>query len=185
MKAFISLSIVIVFALITLWLQNAFKDSPLITAQKQKHFPDYFMDGFSVQQMDKNGVPAYELHAVKLQHYSDSDSSEVTLPRIEIHDQRGNWSVVAERAVVYGDTDIIHLYDQVKIRRESTPQQTALLIETSYLKIDPHKKLAETDQPAHISTDALELNSLGMAFDGKRDILKLTSNVRGTHAPVK
>ena len=59
MKTFISLSIVIVFALITLWLQNAFKDSPLITAQKQKHFPDYFMEGFSVQQMDENGVPAY------------------------------------------------------------------------------------------------------------------------------
>ena len=185
MKTFISLSIVMVFALLTLWLQNAFKDTTLMPVAKQKHFPDYFMDGFSVQQMDKDGEPAYVLTADRLQHFSDSDNSEVQLPRIEIHDLRGNWSVVAKRAVVYGGSDIIQLYEQVKIRRQGTPQQPTLAIDTSYLKIDPNKKLAETTQPTHITSGTLVLDSQGMVFDSNRDILKLTSNVRGSYAPVK
>ena len=185
MKTFISLAIVTVFALITLWLQDAFKDSPLITPVKQKNFPDYFMDDFSVQQMDKDGVPAYVLRAAKLQHFSGSDNSEITAPHIEIHDLRGNWSVVADRATVFGDSDIIHLHDKVRIHRESTPNQTALVIETDFLQIDARKKIAETDRPARITTSTMELSTLGMAFDGNRDILKLNSTVRGTYAPVK
>ncbi|MBI3186844.1 MAG: LPS export ABC transporter periplasmic protein LptC [Gammaproteobacteria bacterium] len=185
MKTFISLSIVIVFALITLWLQDAFKETTLVPEQKQKHFPDYFMDGFAVTQMNKQGLPAYVFRADRLQHYSDNNSSEITAPHIEIHDERGNWSIVAERAVVYGETDIIHLYDQVKIRREQTPQQEGLAIDTSYLKIDTRKKIAETDHLAHVSTSTLELDTNGMVFDSTRDILKLTSNVRGIYAPPK
>lgn len=185
MKTFISLSIVIVFALITLWLQDAFKETPLVPEQKQKHFPDYFMDGFAVTQMNEQGLPAYVFRAERLQHYSDNNSSEITAPHIEIHDQRGNWSIVAARAIVFGETDIIHLYDQVEIRREKTPQQDGLAIDTSYLKVDTRKKIAETDRNAHISTGALKLESRGMMFDSTRDILKLTSSVKGSYAPSK
>jgi len=185
MKTFLSLSVVIFFALITLWLQDAFKETPLVPEQKPKHFPDYFMEDFSVTQMNEQGIPAYVFQAKRLQHYSDNNTSEVTAPHIEIHDQRGNWSIVADRAVVFGNTDIIHLYDQVKIRREKTPQQTGLAIDTSYLQIDTQNKIAETDKPAHISTGTLELDTRGMVFDSTQDILKLTSNVRGTHVQPK
>jgi len=185
MKTFISLSIVIVFALITLWLQDAFKETPLVPKTKQKHFPDYFMEDFSVTQLNEQGIPAYVLRAARVQHYSDNNSSEITAPHVEMHDQQGNWSIVAERAVIFGNTDIIHLYDQVKIRREKSAQREELTIDTSYLEIDTQKKIAETDRPAHISTGSMELDSQGMVFDGTRDILKLTSNVRGTHVPPK
>ena len=57
MKAFISLSIVIVFALITLWLQNAFKDSPLITTQKQY--------SKTVHNKKSNTIIHYNLHAMR------------------------------------------------------------------------------------------------------------------------
>lgn len=185
MKTFISLSVVIFFALITLWLQDAFKETPLAPKIKQKHFPDYFMEDFSVTQMNEQGVPAYVLRAARVQHYSDDNSSEIIAPHVEMRDPQGDWSVAAGRAVVFGDTDIIHLYDQVKIRREKSAQRDELAIDTSYLKIDAQKKLAETDQPAHISTSSMELDSQGMVFDGARDILKLTSSVRGTHVPSK
>jgi lipopolysaccharide export system protein LptC len=185
MKTFISLSVVIVFALITLWLQDAFKETPLVQKVKQKHFPDYFMDEFSVTQLDEAGLPTYVMHAAKLQHYSDNNSSEITTPLIEMHDPRGNWTVAAERAVVFGETDIIHLYDQVKIRREKSPQQAGLTIDTNYLKIDARNKIAETDQPAQIRTDTMQIDSRGMVFDSSRDILKLTANVRGMYVPQK
>ncbi|MDQ1363658.1 MAG: lipopolysaccharide export system protein LptC [Pseudomonadota bacterium] len=185
MKAFASLSIVIVLALFTLWLQDAFRETPLVPGARQKHFPDYFMEDFSLTQMNEQGLPAYVLRASRLQHYSDNNSSEITAPFIEIHDRQGDWSVTARRAVVYGETDIIHFYDDVKIRREKTPQREELAIDTSYLKIDAPKKIAETDQPTHIRSGRLELDTRGMLFDNSRDILKLTSSVKGHYAPSK
>lgn len=185
MKTFTSLSVVIVFALITLWLQDAFKETPLLIKTKRQHFPDYFMNEFSATQMNEQGQPGYIFRAAKLQHYADDNSSEITLPHIEIHDTRGDWSITAERAVVIGETDIIHLYDQVKILREKTPQQGELAIDTSYLKIDPGKKIAMTDRPARISTGHMQLDSQGMEFDSTRDILKLSARVKGIYAPPK
>lgn len=185
MKTFASLSVVIVFALITLWLQDAFKETPLAIKAKQKHFPDYFMNEFSTTQMNEQGQPAYIFRAVKLEHFSDDNSSEVTLPHIEVHDPRGNWTVDAERAIVVGETDIIHLYDQVKIRREKSAQQGELTIDTSYLKINTQKKIAETDRSAHINTEQLQLDTQGMVFDSTRDILKLSANVKAIYAPQK
>jgi lipopolysaccharide export system protein LptC len=185
MKTFISLSIVILIALVSLWLQDYFQESPIIAPRKQEQFPDYFMDNFSITKMNPAGTTSYVMRAEKLEHFAGDNSTEIREPRVEFHDAGLIWTISARRARIEGDSDIIHLHDEVQIRRAGDSPRKHLAIDTSYLKVDPDNKIAETDQPAHIVAEGLDLNSHGMMFDGSRDILKLMSNVRGVYAPVK
>ena len=185
MKTFISLIIILALALLSIWLQDIFKETPIVKIKKDKHFPDYFMENFSITSMDENGQPSYVLTAQRMEHFADDDSAELVKPLIEFQDTNGNWSIAADRAHLLGDKSVIHLYDNVKVTRMNSASSGSLAIETSYLKIHTENKIAETDRQAHIKTRDLELDTLGMVFDNSQGILQLMSKVKGSYAPVQ
>ncbi|MDH5483862.1 MAG: LPS export ABC transporter periplasmic protein LptC [Gammaproteobacteria bacterium] len=181
MRTSISLIIVLILALFSLWLQEAFKDVPIIAPKKDKHFPDYFMENFSLTKMNTAGQPDYILQARKMKHFADDDSSELDYPVIEFKQDQGDWSVSANSAVFMRQENIILLYTNVRIRRAGSASNAPLSIDTGYLKIHTENQLAETDQLAHIKTGALALDTKGMVFDNRQGILKLLSDVRGIY----
>jgi lipopolysaccharide export system protein LptC len=184
MRTTVSLIIVLMLALLSLWLQDAFKDVPIITAKKDTHFPDYFMENFSVTKMNASGQADYILQASRMNHFADDDSSELIHPVIEFKENQGDWSVSANRAVFMRQQNIIHLYTNVQIRRAGSDSNSPLSIDTDYLQIDTENQTAETDKLSHIKTGELELDTKGMVFDNRQGILKLLSDVRGIyHAP--
>ena len=69
MRTFISLIIVITLALFSLWFQNLFKETPIIKAKKDSHFPDYFMENFSITNLNQQGDPAYILNLSEARHH--------------------------------------------------------------------------------------------------------------------
>lgn len=181
MRTSISLIIVLILALLSLWLQEAFKEVPIITTKKDEHFPDYFMENFSITSMNAEGNPDYILHASKMNHFADDDSSELIQPLIEFRQNQGDWTVSAQRAVYLRQQSLIHLYDKVQIRRLGSGKSEPLSIDTDYLKIDTENQVAETDILAHIKTTELALDTKGMVFDNRKGILELLSEVRGTY----
>ncbi len=185
MRKTVSLIIISLIALVSWWFQDIWKEAPIVQIQKDKHFPDYFMENFILTNMDEHGSPAYILKAQKLLHYADDDSSELTQPSIEFFNTKGNWIISAERAQLLSDKQLIHLHNKVRLQRASSSQQPALSIDTDYLLIHTDQELAETDQPTRILSQGLELTSLGMVFDNRQGILKLLSNVKGTYEPVR
>ncbi len=185
MRTFLSLVIVLALAVISIWFQDLFKEPTSIIKEKDEHFPDYFMENFTITQMNDKGQATYVLQAGRLQHFADDDSSEIELPVIHFHDDKGDWSIAAQRAVILTDKNIIHLYDQVQVRRNSSENRDSLEIDTDYLRIDTDLKIAETDRPAHVKTQELDLDTLGILFDNRQGILKLKSRVRGRYAPIE
>ena len=184
MRTFISLIIVITLALFSLWFQNLFKETPIIKAKKDSHFPDYFMENFSITNLNQQGDPAYILNARRLEHFADDNSAELQQPVIEFRG-KDQWSISAKRAIIYADQTVIHFYENVQLRRTASKTRGPLSIDTEYLKIHTENKTAETDQLAHLKTGDLELHSLGMVFDNRQGILKLKSTVNGQYAPAK
>ncbi len=185
MKTFISLIIVFLIAVFSFWLQDIFKEAPIIKTKEDAHFPDYFMENFTITSMNENGQPAYILNAKRMEHFSDDDSAEFENPYIEFKDSNGNWSISAKRAHIVGDKNIIHLYNEVKVRRSISDTRGPLDIDTDYLKINTESEIAETHKLAHLKTKDVELDTLGMVFDNKQGILKLMSQVKGSYAPAK
>ena len=181
MRTTTSLLIVLVLALISWWLQDFWKETPIIKTVKDEHFPDYFMENFTITTMNKQGQPAYVLTAKRLDHFADDDTTEIIQPSIVFKEAGGDWSISAERAHILTSNNIIHLYDNVNIIREPTDRQKYLSIKTAYLKVHTDNKIAETDILAHIKTQQLELDTTGMVFDSNKGILKLLSEVKGSY----
>jgi lipopolysaccharide export system protein LptC len=185
MKAHISLIIVLALALLSWWFQDFLQDTPIITVKKDEHFPDYFMENFTVTSMNDQGQPAYILQAKKMEHFADDDSTDIYQPLIQFKDANGDWSISAQKAQILKDKNIIHLYQKVKVHRLQSKTRTPLSIETRYLSINTETKIAETDELAHLKTQNLELDTRGMVFDNKQGILKLKSSIKGTYEPAR
>jgi len=185
MKHYFRLFIVLALALVSWWFQDFLQKTPIIKPPTDEHFPDYFMENFTVTNMDNTGQPAYILKAKRLQHFADDDSIEISSPVIEFKEANGDWSISADKAHIVKDKNIIHLYENVKMQRLVSKAGKQLSITTGYLKINTQNRIAETDQRAHIKTQDVELNTLGMVFNGKQGILSLKSKVEGFYAPTK
>lgn len=183
MRTTTSLIIVILLALLSWWLQDFWKETPIVRTVKDEHFPDYFMENFSITNMDRQGQPAYILTARRLDHFADDDSTEILQPHIVFKEAKGDWSISAERAHILKQNNIIHLYNNVTIVRTASDTQQPLSITTEYLKVHTDNKIAETDKLAHIKTTQLELDTTGMVFDNNNGILKLLSKVNGRYEP--
>jgi len=181
MRTTTSLIIVLVLALLSWWFQDLWKETPIVKTIKDEHFPDYFMDNFTITNMNQQGQPAYILSARRLDHFADDDSTEIIQPHILFKETEGDWSISAQRAHIQTNNNIIHLYENVNISRAASAQQQALSITTEYLKVYTDNKIAETDKLAHIKTRQFELDSTGMVFDNNKGILKLLSSVKGTY----
>jgi lipopolysaccharide export system protein LptC len=185
MRTFISLIIVLALALFSFWFQDLFRETPIVQLKKDTHFPDYFMENFSITSLNAQGEPAYILQARRLEHFADDDSAEIQQPVIEFRGEQDDWIISAERASILTDKTMIHLYENVRIRRKSIDDHQPLRIDTEYLKINTASKIAETHQPAQIISAGLQLNSRGMMFDNNKGIVKLMSEVKGHYAPAK
>lgn len=176
-----ALAILITVAIFALWLQEDVKKKPDPDALPTSRFPDYFMENFSITNMNESGKPTYILKAEKMLHYSDEDYSELEQPVMTFSDAKNSFTITASGAKFLQSKNTIHLNDNVIVHRAATPDQSELSIYTDYLKINTQTRIAETDQPARIKTAKAELNTRGLVFDNMRGVIKLKSQVKGIY----
>lgn len=181
MKRTISLIIISALALLSWWFQDIWKEAPIIQQQKDEHFPDYFMENFTLTSMDINGKPDYILRAVKMLHFADDNSSELEQPRIQFLNEKGDWTITAEHALILEDSNLIQLKHNVQLSRNASPQQTPLLIDTDFLSINTETQIAETESLAQVTSKGLSMTSKGLVYDSQNGILKLVSEVKGVY----
>ena len=179
MKTYFRLAIVLALALVSWWFQDFLQETPIVSPPTDKHFPDYFMENFTITSMDETGQPAFILKAKRLLHFADDDFTEMSFPIIEFKEASGDWSISANRAKIFKDKNVIHFYDDVKVQRILLKSNNQLNIDTHYLKVNTENKIAETDQQAHIESQDFELDTLGMIFNSKQGIIELKSKVKG------
>jgi len=181
MKRTISLIIISALALLSWWFQDIWKEAPIIQPKKDKHFPDYFMENFTLTNMDINGRPSYILRAIKMLHYADDDSSELEQPRIQFLSEQGDWTITAEQALILENSQQIQLKNNVQLKREASAQQAPMTIVTEYLSINTETEIAETEYLAQVTSRGLALTSKGLVYDSRKGILKLASEVKGVY----
>lgn len=193
MRTYITLVIVIVIGIISLWLQEDSQQTPVVSGESEKQLADSFMHDFIVTQMNPRGQAEHVLKARKMLHYKDNNLAELEQPVILFRQQNKLFSVQADRATYHQDQNRVQLYDNVIIKREAgllddltlTAQpdnlQNELSIFTDYLTIDTETQRAETDQAARVKTANAELHSIGLLIDNKQGIVKLKSQVKGRY----
>jgi len=148
---------------------------------KAEHSPDYYVEDFTVTDMDIEGKLKQTLSAERMLHYPDDDSTELTEPHLIIYNENTPpWKIKSETGWVSGDGQLVLLNGAVKIDRVAAPGIRPVHIVTSNLRVRPKENYAETDEKARIRSLGDVQTSVGMqAWLDKPIRLKFLSKVRG------
>ncbi len=183
MRRFITLVIFIIIAIGSYYFLHNLNQEGSVKKKTDEQFPDYFMDNFSITEMNLQGLPEYRINAVKMLHYADDDRAELDKPLLELTQPGSNVTLKASRAVYFQHENMVYLYDNVIIHRQPSALQSELFIYTDYLKLDAQTYIAETDLAVEIITPQAKINSIGMILDNTQGTLKLKSKVKGNYEP--
>ena len=181
MRTYITLAIFIIIAIGSFWFLQNLTEEPATDKTADSHFPDYFMENFSITSLNPQGKPEYILKAEKMLHYSDDDKAELDQPFINIKQADNDITLRASRAIFLQQQNTIFLHDKVVIHRAASKTQSELSIFTDYLKIDTESHIAETHLAARVKTPEAELNTIGLKLDNMQGTVTLQSQVKGTY----
>jgi len=181
MRTYITLILVIIIGILSLWFQEDGKQQLKDIVIPGERLPDYFMENFSVTHLDESGQVSYILYAAKMFHFTDDDSAELQQPVIKFKQNNENYTLQATRAIYQKKENLVHLHDDVTIHRDSAQQENELFIYTDYLKIDTISKIAENNHPSRIKTSYAEFNANGLLLDNSQARLILKSQVKGVY----
>ena len=176
--------VMILLVAITGWLQSAFEVKDSGSSKKSSGGGiDYFMDNFTITSMSVEGRPDQELTAVKMVHYTDDDSTELTKPHFTVFKKSSApWHIVADRGWLSADSKNILLKGGVVIDRPADKAAGTMRMTTSELRIRTEDEYAETDKPVLMITDATTTQAEGLRLYLKQGKMHLLGNVRGKYA---
>jgi len=124
---------------------------------------DYFVEDFSVTTMTPKGKPARTLTAVKMEHFRDTEITQLEKPFFRIYNQAASvWEVIAEKGELSADGETLLLSGRVEIDRPAAPSVRAMHISTSNLRVKADQDYAETDDAVKITSDAGWVQGVGM-----------------------
>jgi lipopolysaccharide export system protein LptC len=148
-----------------------------------RHEPDLYVTDFVSRAMGDDGQPSRELRATRLEHFPDTDTQELTAPRLRFGLAAPRpWEVVAERAWVSPKGDRVRLLGQVHIWQEAEGEggRPGVEVFTENLTVYPKTEEAKTKQPARIVGPWGEARGVGLEASLRDKRLRLMSRVR-TH----
>ena len=178
------------FALGTFWLVRSTPPPPVVEAARVPvHEPDYFMREFSVRKFDPQGRMSAELRGPHGEHFPDTDTMEVTQPRVRSFDAEGQLTVgSADRGVSNADGSQVQLYGNVQVVREPTARPGGGVAPRSelrgeYLHVFINDERVSSDKPVQLIRGSDHLTGERFEYDNKTGVGTLEGRVRGTLMP--
>ena len=181
------------FALGTGWLVRHTPDFAAAGGSQRplSHEPDYQMRSFAVRSFDASGRMTSELRGVEGHHYPDTDTLEVSQPRMRSFDEQNQLTVGrADRGVSNGDGSDIQLYGQAQVVRESStgPSGRAtprLEFRGEYLHAWVKAERVSSNQPVELLRGADRFTGERLDYDNQSGVANLIGPVRGVIQPAR
>ncbi|MCS3904205.1 lipopolysaccharide export system protein LptC [Methylohalomonas lacus] len=141
--------------------------------------PDYTMTDLDSLNMDVEGDPETRLRADFMAHFEDQGETELTGPRLEMfRPGRPPLHVRADRGWVTSGNEVILLRDNVRFWEPGEADTPVFEITTSAATVYPERDMAETDQPATLTTPESRTDSVGMRAYMKEGRIEMLSRVK-------
>lgn len=176
-----ALLLIILLAVVSGWIFDSIEKSPILTKEKVRHDPDYFLKNFTSTTMDDTGKPAYQVKAHHLEHYPDDDSMKLQQPLFSFYkDKTKIWTAQANEALVLNNSEIIHLKGDVVLRKVLNPAENSepLFLTTEQLTIEPERNIAHTKSKIKLNKGKSYIQAEGMRADMKNNKIEFLSNTR-------
>jgi lipopolysaccharide export system protein LptC len=133
---------------------------------------------------DKNGKVSLKIVTPKMIHYTKSDLTLITTPKITIFREPDNiWHVDAESAEAFNGLDKIIFRRNVVVSHKSDAGHPVTMLYTSLLTVHPEDQTAETNQAVSILQPGAKANAIGMFANLQDGTVKLLSDAREEYVP--
>ncbi|MDR2637283.1 MAG: LPS export ABC transporter periplasmic protein LptC [Zoogloeaceae bacterium] len=164
------------------WLAEATAPPPATADGKARHDPDAIVEQFTVFRYGVDGSPRYQLHARRMEHYPDDDSSLVLDPRLTSY--RPNAPEVTARgqsAIVTQEGEHVWMRGDVVLARAADRRRPELVARTTELVILPEEGRAFNQHPVRITQGADWIDGIGLTVDNRQGTFTLNQSVRGEY----
>ena len=175
------LVLLVLLAALTYWLDRAVQSPAPPRETLLRHDPDYIVDKLLATRMDVNGRVRDKLHAARLTHYPDDDSTELTRPRFMSFGYGAPLAIVSNTALVSSNGGNIYFRGDVRATRAPYAANSELVVTTQYLHLLPDDNIARTDQAVTIADASMTISAVGMELNNETRVLKLNATVRGVY----
>ncbi len=175
------ISVLTVLAGLSFWLMHATSLDEEKGYGKDRHDPDYVINGMEIRKLNKGGELQYILTANEARHFPDDDSTEIDKPNLTYFSaKKPNLYMRSERAHLSADGEVVQLDEDVRIRRDPTPTRQALFGYMPDLTIHTDEETAQTDSPVAFLQGTSWLKGTGMHLDNKKQTFVLRSQATGS-----
>ncbi|PUB78920.1 MAG: LPS export ABC transporter periplasmic protein LptC [gamma proteobacterium symbiont of Ctena orbiculata] len=163
------------------WWLNRWTQPEEVRQPSVKISPDAYADALVVDSYDAGGNLKQRLQSKGMKFFDNTGITELRQPRLWHYNQQGPpWRMEADRGVIRGDQEIVHLPGPVVIDRPGGKETAPLHITTQDLTLHSDRSMATTEGPVRIESDAQWVTAVGMqAWFQQPMRLKLLHKVRG------
>lgn len=178
---FTVLLLIILLAVVSGWVFESLEKSPILTKEKLRHDPDYFLTNFTATTVNEKGQPDYKVQAKHLEHYPDDSSMKLQHPSISFYENNNlSWTAQADQALIFQQTKEIHLNGNVTLNQvvSSNKNKTPVMLNAEQLIIESDKKLAHTKSNVKVTQGNNTIQAVGMRADMKQNRIEFLSQTR-------
>ena len=171
---------------IAYWLNQQAQPELAQPDSRKRHDPDAIVENFSATRLNDQGTPRFVIMAKKMLHFPDDDSTTLQTPHLIMLSAKGPaMHVRAKQGIVSSKGDEVFLHDEVEVLREADTRHEKFTLQTEYLHIMPDKGLLNTDRAVTMVEAQNTIRATGLEIDNNARTLKLLSQVKGDHVPLK
>ena len=181
-----ALLIVILLAMASGWIFESLEKNPILTKEKARHDPDYFLHNFTATTMNAKGNPAYKVTAQHLEHYPDDNSMKLQTPFFSFYENNiKTWTAQSHEATVVENGEKIYLsgevvLNQIKISKKDIPA----VLSAEQLIIEPKNEIAHTKSKINLRKGKNTIDAVGMRADLNKGRIEFLSNTRSHYVSV-
>lgn len=179
-QALFPLGVLTLLAALTFWLNHAIQRDAPPPSGRDRHDPDFIVENFTLKHFDESGNLKHTMHAAKMVHYPDDDTTEVSRPNMSFTGRAEPTHVHANHARLSADGEEVVLIGDVVVVREAGKQRSPLNLMTSLLKVYPDEEIARTDAPVTVKQGNSVISGVGMDANNVTGVATLRSRVTGT-----
>lgn len=170
----------------TYWLNSQVQPPDSGTNKNLRHDPDYVVDNFTATTLDEKGKIRFVMSAKKMWHYPDDDTTHLEAPRLEsMTAEYPPLRMTALNGELSRKGEEIFLRNDVIIVRPAYAGKSEMTFNTNYLRVVPHRDIADSDQPVTVTDARTTLNAVGMELDNNTHTIKFLSRVKSDYEPPK
>jgi lipopolysaccharide export system protein LptC len=181
---FTALLLIILLAVASGWIFKSIENNPILTKEKPRHDPDYFLKNFTSTTMNNKGDIAYQVKAKQLEHYPDDGSMKLLQPTFSFYENNIKiWTAQANEALILQNNEKIHLEGNVILQQilnsnKNSIKNEAMILTAKQLTIEPEKSLAHTKSNIKLHQGNNYIQALGMRANLSENRIEFLSKTR-------